>query len=52
MLGCQAELTRGVVLGELADEGVVLVVEGIVKADARADKDVLDARNLGELAQE
>ena len=52
VLGRQAQLARGVVFGQLADEGVVLVVQRVVKADAAADEDLLDAGNRAELAQQ
>ena len=52
VLGRQTQLAGGVVLGQLADEGVVLVVQRVVKPDAAADEDLLDAGNRTKLAQQ
>ena len=52
MLWRQAQLARGVVGGELPDEGVILVEERIVEADAAAHKHLLDAWDLAEFPQQ
>ena len=46
MLGRDLKLTAYVVLNELAEEGVVLVVQQIIKSNPRTDKYLFD---LGEL---
>ena len=51
MLGRNLELSRNVMCHELTEEGSILIISEIVKADARADEHALNARDLLDLAQ-
>ena len=54
VLGCDAQLSAHVVLGQLAHElpPMLLVEHHVVEADARANEHFLHAGNLAQLAQE
>ena len=52
VLGRYAQLARDMVLQQLAQKLVRGVGHGVVKADAAADEDLLDARQLAQVAQQ
>lgn len=52
VLGRYAQLARDMVFQQLAQKLVRGIGHGVVKADATADKDLLDARQLAQVAQQ